>query len=100
LLFHRDDPNQIIETHPLVSLASSKGDSFSAVELRRIKAELPAPPEKYTVKPAKTIPPQPLPGSIYEIHEDLPTQHEGTQPSNDPMQKSSKSGKPRMTNSF
>jgi hypothetical protein len=94
LLFRKNDPKQISALRkPDIILVSSEGDSFSAVELRRIKAELPAPPEKYTVKSAKMIPPQPLPTSMHEICGDLHTRHEGTRPSND-------TGKSRMTTSF
>ena len=42
-------------------------DSFSAVELERTKHELPLPKEKYSLKPAKTLPPQPLPSSLNEM---------------------------------
>ena len=51
-------------------------DIFSAVELKQIKPKLPPPPEKYFVKPAKMIPPQPLPFSLHEtLYDGIPTQH-------------------------
>ncbi|KAF8460883.1 hypothetical protein DFH94DRAFT_106436 [Russula ochroleuca] len=65
-------------------------DFFSAVELEQIKPELPPPSEKYFVKTAKIIPPQPIPISLHEtLYEDL-----RTQPSKDAMPKPPKSDEP------
>jgi hypothetical protein len=55
--------------------------SLSAGEFKRTKSTLPSPPAEYTAKPAKNIPPQPLPSALYETSEDLSTQQERTQPS-------------------
>src|ERR1700722_1753824 len=82
-------------------------DCLSAGEFKRTKSTLPSPPVEYTVKPAESIPPQPCPSAPHEIHEDLPAQHEGTQPAEEAMPSPPKpldnavqvSGKLLLTNS-
>jgi len=59
--------------------------SLSAEEFKRTKSTLPPPPAEYTVKPAKTIPPQSFPGALYETSGDLSVQEERTQPSRETL---------------
>jgi|HubBroStandDraft_1064217.scaffolds.fasta_scaffold83361_2 hypothetical protein len=48
-------------------------DSLGTWELKREKATLPLPPDEYTAESAMEIPPEPLPSSVYETVDDLPT---------------------------
>jgi hypothetical protein len=51
-------------------------DPLSVAEFKRRKLSLSLPPPEYTIKPAKSIPPQHLPSSAYEIVEDVSAQEE------------------------